>query len=127
MSKSPDSSKQSDKPTDASDKPMRIMIDFKGGGIMDGSVCLDREIKLGEMYSFTEMVVVIAGVSTGYTYNVGHHFHVPSPGRLARTVVRQAHETGLSDSYEYEITDRVEGDNELLLVAEFVGQRPDKK
>jgi hypothetical protein len=66
---------------------MRIMIDFKGGPL-DGSASLEREITAGEAYSFLEMVVMMVGVTSSFRYNIGHRFHVPSPGWLARTVVR---------------------------------------
>jgi hypothetical protein len=105
---------------------MRIMMLLKGGGPLDGEVSMERDIKPGEAYSFLETVVMIAGATSGYRYNIGHHFHVPSPGWLTRTVVRQANESGVMDSFEYVITDRVEHDDELLLGATFVGQRPDK-
>jgi hypothetical protein len=104
---------------------MRIMIEFKGGPL-DGSAALEREITAGDTSSFLEMVVMIVGATSGYRYNIGHHFHVPSPGWLARTVVRRAPESGVFDSFEYEITGRLEADNELLVEATFVGQRPDK-
>src|SRR4051794_2194193 len=105
---------------------MKITMDFRGGGPLDGSVSLDREIKAGETYSHLEMVVIIAGATSGYRYNVGHHFFVPSPGWLGRTAVRRPQESGLPPSFEYEITGRLEGDQELLVEATFAGQRPDQ-
>ena len=102
---------------------MRITIDYLGGPL-DGSASLEREIRAGESCSYLEWVVMMVGATSGYRYNIGHHFHVPSPGWLARTIVRQEKESGVIDSFEYEITERLESDNELLLVAKFIGQRP---
>jgi hypothetical protein len=103
---------------------MKIMMDFKGG-LCDGTFTLDREIKAGESYNFAEWIISIVGVTSNYRYNVGHHFHVPSPGWLARTVVRQPTPHGVSDTFEYEIVDRLEHDDELIVVAKYIGQRPD--
>jgi hypothetical protein len=100
------------------------MIDFKGGPL-DGSASLEREIKAGESYSFLEMVIMVVGATSGYRYNIGHHFHVPSLGLLTRTVVRRAKDARVFDSFEYEIIDRLESEDELLLVAKFICQRPD--
>jgi hypothetical protein len=101
------------------------MIDFNGGP-MDGSASVDREINAGDSLSFREFVVMIVGVTSNYRYNKGHHFHIPSPGWLARTVVREASGFGVQHTFEYEIVDRLEGNDELLVVAQFVRQWPDR-
>jgi hypothetical protein len=103
---------------------MRIMVDFKGGGPLDGPASLEREIKAGDSLSYLEWVIMAIGATSGYKFNIGHHFHVPSPGWLARTVVHRPPPPGVFPSFEYKIVDRVEAPDELLLVAEFVGPRP---
>jgi hypothetical protein len=103
---------------------MRIMIDFKGGPL-DGSASLEREIKAGDSLNYLEMVIMTMGATSGYKFNIGHHFHVPSPGWLAHTVVHRPTPPGVFPCFEYVIVDRVEAPDELLVVAKFVGPRPD--
>ena len=103
---------------------MRIMMDFKGGPL-DGSMSLEREIKAGESITFEEFVVTLAGATSGYQFKLGHRFQFPSPGWMVRTVVREKGRS-VMDTFEYEIVDRLEADGDLIVVAKFVGQRPDQ-
>jgi hypothetical protein len=100
--------------------PMRIIFEFVGGGIMDGTAMIDREIKVGDRISFEEMAVGNAYWQSEFG-QVGRRFRIISPGRLARTAITE-HAPDAMDAYEYEVTNRLEGDNELLLQARFVGQ-----
>lgn len=102
---------------------MKILIDFNGGPL-DGSASLEREVAAGESMTFTEMVVMMAAGSTSYHFDVGQRFAIPSPGWLTRTVVRQDRQCGLLTTFTYEITDRLEGDGELMVVAKYIGQNP---
>jgi len=106
---------------------MCITMYFQGGPL-DGAVTLDREVTAGERYSLQEMAIIIAGVTSGEQYNVGHRFQIPSLGRLTRTVVRQTDQLPPpprnNDSFEYEITNRVEDEDLLLVQCRFVGQIP---
>lgn len=108
---------------------MKIMIDFNGGGPLDGSHFLDRELefKAGEPMTFREFVVLSMGVTSGFRFNIGHRFSVPSPGWFDRTVHRPQqgqHSSGDFPRFEYVITQREAANDELLLVAQFIGQMP---
>lgn len=103
---------------------MRIMVDFKGGPL-DGPALLEREIKAGDSITFLEMVIMTMGTTSGFQYNKGHHFTIPSPGWLTRTVVHRSRTEGKIQGFKYVIVEREEAPDELLLVAHFVPPAPE--
>jgi hypothetical protein len=104
---------------------MGIMMDFMGGGPIDGSAYLDREPALDEKFNLREMAIVLAGITSGNKFNVGHRFSVPSESCLRRTVIRRTHEKGVPTNwYVYEITERRQQGEELIVRAKFIGQSP---
>jgi hypothetical protein len=105
---------------------MKVTIYFSGGGPLDGSASLERDIKAGgnPWYSFEEMVIYWAGMDSDFRYNIGDRIRVPSPGQLERRVVREK-TVPFSVWFEYEITERVEENEELLLETKFIGQKTD--
>jgi hypothetical protein len=100
--------------------PLRLIIEFVGGGVLDGTAIIDREIRVGDRMSFEEIAVATAYWASEFG-KTGRRFQIISPGRLARTAITE-HAATVMDAYEYEITDRLEGDNELLLRARYIAQ-----
>jgi hypothetical protein len=105
---------------------MKITMDLYGGSPYDGQVTLEEEIDSSRRYNLMELIVIIAGASTGYRYNVRHHFLVPSSGWIDRTVVRPPTMPGAPASYEYMIVERLEEGDTLLLTVKYLGQKPDR-
>jgi hypothetical protein len=102
---------------------MQITIEFFGtGGLVDGAATLERDITPGEQMLFQEWIVMTVGVTSNFQYNVGHHFQVPSPGWLARYVVRPGGQSEIP-TFEYEIIESLREDHQILVRARFVGQR----
>ena len=66
---------------------------------------------------------MLAVFGSGGKLAEGSRFLVPSPGWWARTVVRQKLLPGQGHYYEYEVTHRLQEDDDLLAMAKFTEQK----
>jgi hypothetical protein len=99
---------------------VKVILDFKGGPF-DGTVIGENMLGPGKLFtSMEQFLVVMAYLQTEGA--VGQEFLIPSIGRFMRTVVRETPPS--ADAFVYQIAERLDGNGEVLLVANYVGLHP---
>jgi len=99
--------------------PLRVILELIGGP-MDGTSISESMVRLGEAFQSYEQAVVQMAFYQTDGGKVGQRFSILSPGRTNRSIVLKEGET-VAAVYRYEITDRLEGDQELMLRAAYIG------
>lgn len=100
---------------------MRVILDLKGGGVFDGTLICEKLPEDDEVpfeFDSVEAGLVYMAYASTKKGAIGEQFLMLSPGRMTCTAVFR---DNIFPCYRYEIIDRLDSDDEILLQCKFIG------